>query len=173
MTQKTDLALSREDLYELVWSKPVVELAKDLGMSDVALAKRCRKAGVPVPGRGYWARVAAGQEPHRPKLPQREAEPPYPSTLSFRPVPEEAHAADPADLPAEQAAVRAQIEALSVSALPGLEAACPPIQRLARHHRVIPAGTIVWARRDDRQGPVPPLAVGDALVARATRARGR
>ena len=72
MTREPDLNLSREDLYELVWSKPMAELAKDFGLSDVALAKRCRKLGVPVPGRGYWARVAAGQEPHRPKLPKRE-----------------------------------------------------------------------------------------------------
>jgi hypothetical protein len=50
------LTLSRDDLYELVWSKPMIELAKDFGLSDVALAKRCRKLGVPVPGRGYWAR---------------------------------------------------------------------------------------------------------------------
>lgn len=63
MTPEPDLILSREDLYELVWSKPMAELAKDFGMSDVALAKRCRKIGVPVPGRGYWTRIAAGQEP--------------------------------------------------------------------------------------------------------------
>jgi hypothetical protein len=53
MTHEPDLTLSREDLYELVWSKPIVELAKDFGISDVAFAKRCRKLGVPVPGRGY------------------------------------------------------------------------------------------------------------------------
>lgn len=63
--------LSREDLYELVWSKPVRELALDFGISDVALAKRCRRLGIPIPGRGYWARVDAGQQPYRPKLPQR------------------------------------------------------------------------------------------------------
>ncbi len=44
------LTLSREDLYELVWSKPMTELAQDFGLSDVALAKRCRKLGVPIPG---------------------------------------------------------------------------------------------------------------------------
>jgi hypothetical protein len=36
-------------------------LAKRFGLSDVAIAKRCRKLNVPVPGRGYWARKAAGQ----------------------------------------------------------------------------------------------------------------
>lgn len=66
------LTLSREDLYELAWSKPLRELAKDFGISDVALAKRCGRLGIPVPGRGYWARIDAGQRPYRPKLPSRE-----------------------------------------------------------------------------------------------------
>jgi hypothetical protein len=66
------LTVSREDLYELVWSKPTRDLAKDFGISDVGLAKRCRRLGIPVPGRGYWARVDAGQRPYRPKLPQRD-----------------------------------------------------------------------------------------------------
>jgi hypothetical protein len=64
--------LSREDLYELAWSKPIRELAKDFRISDVALAKRCRGLGIPLPGRGYWARVGAGQRPYRPKLPERQ-----------------------------------------------------------------------------------------------------
>jgi hypothetical protein len=68
----TPLTLSREDLYELTWSKPLSELAKDFGISDVALAKRCRRLGIPVPGRGYWARVDAGQNTYRPQLPERE-----------------------------------------------------------------------------------------------------
>ena len=65
------LKVTREELFELVWSKPVIELAKDFGMSDVALAKRCRTLRVPIPGRGYWARVAAGQAPRRPRLPDK------------------------------------------------------------------------------------------------------
>jgi hypothetical protein len=68
------MPLSREDLHELVWSKPMRELAKDFNISDVALAKRCRGLGIPVPGRGYWARIDAGQTPYRPKLPERESE---------------------------------------------------------------------------------------------------
>ena len=38
---------SREELYELVWSKPMTAVAAELGVSDVALAKRCRKLFVP------------------------------------------------------------------------------------------------------------------------------
>lgn len=68
------VTLSREDLYELVWSKPMSELAKDFRISDVALAKRCKRLGIPVPGRGYWARVDAGQQPYRPKLAEKDPE---------------------------------------------------------------------------------------------------
>jgi hypothetical protein len=47
---------NREELYEKVWSEPVTKVAKGYGVSDVALAKACRKLKVPVPGRGYWAK---------------------------------------------------------------------------------------------------------------------
>jgi integrase len=53
---------NREALYELVWTAPVSEIAKKLGVSDVGLAKLCRRAAIPLPGRGYWARVESGQQ---------------------------------------------------------------------------------------------------------------
>lgn len=43
---------NRKELYEKVWSKPVVKVAEEYGVSDVAIAKVCRKLSVPVPGRG-------------------------------------------------------------------------------------------------------------------------
>ncbi len=64
------LTLTRQSLYDLVWSTPMSTLAKDFGISDVALAKRCRVVDVPVPPRGYWARRAAGQDPPRTPLPR-------------------------------------------------------------------------------------------------------
>lgn len=54
--------ISREDLYFLVWSKPTTEVANILGVSDVAVAKRCKKLNVPKPPRGYWAKINAGQQ---------------------------------------------------------------------------------------------------------------
>jgi hypothetical protein len=51
----------RDDLYRLVWTSPVSEIAARLGVSDVGLAKLCRRAAVPIPGRGYWQRTEAGQ----------------------------------------------------------------------------------------------------------------
>ena len=61
--------LTRDALYELVWSQPISRLAAEYGISDVALAKTCKKASIPTPPRGYWARLAAGARPRRPRLP--------------------------------------------------------------------------------------------------------
>lgn len=59
------ITLSRSKLYELVWSRPVTELAVEFGISDVAPAKRCQYIKIPLPPRGNWARVAAGRTRHR------------------------------------------------------------------------------------------------------------
>lgn len=61
----------REVLYEQVWAEPLRDLAKRYGVSDVALAKACRRLSVPLPGRGYWAkRRGASITPPRPPLPE-------------------------------------------------------------------------------------------------------
>lgn len=60
--------LSREELFALVWEKPTRDVAKALGVSDVAISKLCTRLQVPKPPRGYWARVQSGQIPRRPPL---------------------------------------------------------------------------------------------------------
>jgi hypothetical protein len=60
--------ITREELFALVWEKPTQELAKDFGVSDVAIAKLCARLQVPKPPRGYWARVKSGQTLRRPPL---------------------------------------------------------------------------------------------------------
>ncbi len=62
--------LRRGDLYEQVWSEAMVRLANRYGISDVALAKICRKMDVPVAPRGYWRRIETGRRPARPPLPK-------------------------------------------------------------------------------------------------------
>lgn len=52
--------MKRSELYALVWGKPLRKLALELGLSDVGLAKVCKRMDVPVPGLGYWNKVAAG-----------------------------------------------------------------------------------------------------------------
>jgi hypothetical protein len=61
--------VTREELYKLVWSKPITILAKEFGMSDVGLAKVCKKLRVPKPYRGYWQLVDAGRKVTIPPLP--------------------------------------------------------------------------------------------------------
>lgn len=60
---------TREALYQKVWERPVLVLAREIGVSDVALAKACRKAGVPLPARGHWARIKVGRTITTPALP--------------------------------------------------------------------------------------------------------
>lgn len=63
------VALTRTELYEKVWSKSMRTIAKEFGISDVGLAKLCRRHEIPLPGRGYWARIQFGQKPEKSALP--------------------------------------------------------------------------------------------------------
>jgi hypothetical protein len=60
--------ISRDELFAMVWERPSEEVAKEIGISGVALAKLCVRLQVPKPPRGYWARVQSGQTPRRPPL---------------------------------------------------------------------------------------------------------
>ncbi len=73
--------LSRKQLYDLVWEKPMVEVAKDHGLSDRGLAKLCERNGIPVPPRGYWAKKQAGYKVRQPPLPIRKEERPEQITI--------------------------------------------------------------------------------------------
>ena len=66
-----DAEFTRRELYDLVWSQPMRTVAARLGISDVALAKHCKKADIPVPERGYWARKQAGKRTVQIALPPR------------------------------------------------------------------------------------------------------
>src|SRR3984957_7404728 len=68
MTQ-TRIRLTRAELYEKVWATPVRTLAKGFGMSDVGLAKICRKHDIPVPPLGYWRKTETGHKAVPPPLP--------------------------------------------------------------------------------------------------------
>lgn len=53
--------LLRLELYNQVWSKPLIHLAKEYNISDVGPAKICRRHNIPLPPVGYWARKAHGK----------------------------------------------------------------------------------------------------------------
>jgi hypothetical protein len=71
-TNNHSIVLTRERLYEKVWSQPVWTLAKEWGISDVGLAKICKKNNIPRPGLGYWARKEHGYNPRQTPLPKGE-----------------------------------------------------------------------------------------------------
>ena len=61
--------ISRQELHNLVWTEPGTHVARRLEISDVAVAKICRKLEVPRPPRGYWAKLQHGHEVRRVDLP--------------------------------------------------------------------------------------------------------
>jgi hypothetical protein len=166
------IRLSREDLYELAWSKPISSLAQDFGISDVALAKRCRRLGIPIPGRGYWARVDAGQTPYRPKLPKREEQWSDQCALTVGPSQSTAAPATVADLtiaPSESQdpnAVPARIAALVLQATPTIPETLAPVKRTALQKEHSRRRDLTFDR-GERSGPMIPMAVTDNALERA------
>ena len=61
MTQEP-VTLTREQLYELVWNEPTRTIAVRCGLSDRGLAKICIRLHLPLPGRGYRQKKAAGKD---------------------------------------------------------------------------------------------------------------
>ncbi|MCS4432841.1 hypothetical protein [Aquiflexum gelatinilyticum] len=62
--------LTREELYDLVWSMPMKKIAEIYEISDRGLSKACNKMNIPVPYPGYWNRVIAGTAEEKPELPK-------------------------------------------------------------------------------------------------------
>jgi hypothetical protein len=65
--------ITRRKLHELVWSVPLTATAPQFNISDVALKNTCARFDIPVPPRGYWARLKAGKRTTKIALPLRPA----------------------------------------------------------------------------------------------------
>jgi hypothetical protein len=61
--------LTREELYALVWSQPMLKVAAKYGVSSSYMARVCTLLNVPRPQRGYWAKLAFGKVPRVAALP--------------------------------------------------------------------------------------------------------
>lgn len=83
MPSPTETHLTREQLYDLAWSKPLAKVAADFGTTRFMLAKSCRKLNVPVPPSGYWMRRQHGHADPRPPLPPAPAN--TPENIVLRP----------------------------------------------------------------------------------------
>jgi hypothetical protein len=64
--------ISREELYQLVWAEPMLQVAAQFGVSSSYMARVCTAMNVPRPERGYWAKLTFGQPIPRPGLPDAQ-----------------------------------------------------------------------------------------------------
>jgi hypothetical protein len=139
--------MKRSDLYQKVWSTPITRLAAELGLSDVGLAKACRRHAVPVPPRGYWAKLKAGQRPSKISLPAPELD-----------VVVELATRDPEEVARQKVAEESrraalQVQASSVQGLPpitfakDLEEAHPLVKATQRYCDRLPGLIEKWKRR--------------------------
>lgn len=61
--------ISRLELFELIWSKPMIHAGAELGLTGTGLKKICLTHEIPLPPQGWWAKLAAGHKLAKPTLP--------------------------------------------------------------------------------------------------------
>lgn len=129
--------LSREDLYELVWQRPLSHVAPDLGLDGPRLANICKSREIPYPPLGYWQKLAVGHAPVKPPLPPEAVALPVASTPKHvtpaSAKPRSAPRVTEKSTPPEPAAVPASHE--KVADLDGLHGLHPAIKSWLREHR--------------------------------------
>lgn len=64
------MKLTRKELYDLVWSEPMIALAKRFGLSDNGLRKHCKSMNIPTPPVGYWNKLEYGKSVEMIPLPE-------------------------------------------------------------------------------------------------------
>ena len=65
--------LTRVELHKLVWERPLIRLAPELGISGSGLAAACKHNHIPYPSGGHWTRVALGRKVEPEPLPAAPA----------------------------------------------------------------------------------------------------
>jgi hypothetical protein len=60
---------TREELYDLVWSEPMLSLSKKYNISDVGLRKTCIRMSIPMPKAGHWQKLKFGKKIKKVPLP--------------------------------------------------------------------------------------------------------
>lgn len=67
--------ITREEFYNLVWTKPVSHVAKEYGYSDMGIRKICKKHNIPLPKLGYWSKLKYNKDVIKTKLPKQDSNP--------------------------------------------------------------------------------------------------
>jgi hypothetical protein len=76
-------SVSRQELYEAVWCKPITVLTKEWNTNYSQIAEACALMDVPRPSSGHWQVVARGYEMTREPLPAPRAD--IPMEMLFSP----------------------------------------------------------------------------------------
>lgn len=112
--------LTRTDLFDAVWARPLTTIAAEFGVSNTVLKAICDRHVIPTPKAGYCSKLAFGKAPPKPALPPVAAEleavliAPKPSTArAVHKAPVEKTPAAPR-VKAPQAQARAGVELLPV-----------------------------------------------------------
>lgn len=56
-----NIKITRKELYDLVWSEPMISIAKKYKISDNGLRKICIRLEIPTPSFGYWVKKKFGK----------------------------------------------------------------------------------------------------------------
>ena len=62
------ITLSRKELYDLVWSEPMLSISRKFRISDRGLGKMCNRMKIPTPYPGYWRQVERRKNPPKTRL---------------------------------------------------------------------------------------------------------
>jgi hypothetical protein len=65
--------LTRKELYDLVWSQPMLTLSKKYNISDTGLKKICIRLNIPLPKAGHWQKLQFGKKINKLKLSYNDA----------------------------------------------------------------------------------------------------
>lgn len=57
-----EVTVTRENLYQNVWSTPLTQLAKEYKISDARLKEMCLTNNIPLPQVGHWSKIRHGKK---------------------------------------------------------------------------------------------------------------
>jgi len=127
--------VSRRELFDRIWSKPMTTNAVELGVNSSALANLAKRLGLPMPRAGHWMKKQVGKEPPTPDFPadvrvddETYALPrsririarPAPANVGTSPKPKIAEALEPDGLLAVKGARASEIES-PINIVPEIE----------------------------------------------------
>lgn len=104
----TDM-ISRRELFDRIWSKPMTRNAEELGTTTLRLSSLAKKLGLPLPRAGHWMKKEVGKAPPTPDYPsdplldaaEHQLTPAPPPSIRKRALPTQNSKASSPDNPTE------------------------------------------------------------------------